>query len=56
MDPMTEGTRIHVKRDGTFDAEVVMNSQVVWRQAGYRVKEVAQAEANRQLAHLKLQR
>lgn len=53
MDEMIEGTRINFKRDGTFDAEVVMGRTVVWMQAGYRTREAAQDAATNKLRDLK---
>lgn len=50
MDEMIEGTRLHPKRVGTHDAEVVMNREVVWRQNGFRSREEAQRAADRELA------
>jgi len=56
MNEMIEGTRINIKRDGSFEAQVVMNGEVVWSQPNFRNKPQAQEEANRQLARLKQQR
>lgn len=52
MGQITEGTRLRRGRDGTYDVEVIMNSQVVWRQTGFPTMEAARAEANRRLADL----
>jgi dsRNA-specific ribonuclease len=53
MEEMMEGARIHIRRDGTFDAEVIMNREVVWRSAGYRTQNAAQQAASQQLGRLK---
>lgn len=56
MDEMHEGVRVHTRRGGTFDAEVVIERQVVWQRRGYRSYTEAQAEADRELARIKERR
>lgn len=53
MDDMNEGVRVHTRPGGTFDAEVVVDRQVVWQRPGYRSQAEAQAEADRELARIK---
>jgi hypothetical protein len=54
MDKMTEGTRIHVRRNSTFDAEVVVSGEIVWNVAGYSTREEAQHAADQKLLVLKI--
>jgi hypothetical protein len=53
MKQMVEGMRINLKRNGTFEAEVFMNGEVVWSRPGLPTREQAQLEADRQLEWLK---
>lgn len=52
MSELPEGAAV-VPRNGKFDAEVVIEGKVVWRQRGFSSLEQAKSEADLQLINFK---
>jgi dsRNA-specific ribonuclease len=47
MHSMTDGTRIHAKTNGTFDAEAVVKGETVWKQTRFSTRDEAQRAAEK---------